>query len=172
MFLWWTCILYTSLIFVCVRVSSAVYLLCFLDICRIGSVLVHMSQLWCSWLHVVLKNRLRSRTRMQNVRSHVVRETVRSESNRPRVLREQKVLPEVRNRPLLLREFFSFSTFEKLLRIQWGILPFYPFNFRYTYKTKLMFEKMSQLEVGVLWVARRYRFRNLRFKHRGMQLGM
>ena len=41
-----------------------------------------------------LQNRLRSRTRMQNVRSHVVRETVRSESNRPRVLREQKVLPE------------------------------------------------------------------------------
>ena len=42
-------------------------------------------------------------------------ETVGSESNRPRVLREQKVLPEVRNRPLLLREFVSFSTFEKLL---------------------------------------------------------
>ena len=34
-----------------------------------------------------LQNRLHSRTRMQNVRSHVVRETVRSESNRPRVLR-------------------------------------------------------------------------------------
>ena len=99
-------------------------------------------------------------------------ETVRSESNRPRVLREQKVLPEVRNGPLLLREIFSFSTFEKLLRIQWGILPFYPFNFRCTYKTKLVFEKMSQLEVGVLWIARRYRFSNLRFKHRGMQLGM
>ena len=42
-------------------------------------------------------------------------ETVRSESNRPRVLREQKVLPEVRNQPLLLRDFFSSSTFEKLL---------------------------------------------------------
>ena len=102
-----------------------------------------------------LQNRLRSRTRMQNVSSHVVRETVGSESNRPRVLREQKVLPEVRNRPLLLREFFSFSTFEKLLRIQSGILPFYPFNFRYTYKTKLQLEKVSQLEVGVLSVAYR-----------------
>ena len=77
-------------------------------------------------------------------------ETVRSESNRPRVLREQKVLPEVRNAPFLLRDFFSFSTFEKLLRIQWGILPFYQFNLRYTFKTKLMFEKTSQLEVGVL----------------------
>ena len=55
-----------------------------------------------------LQNRLHSRTRMQNVRSHVVRETVRSESNRPRVLRDQKVLPEVRNRPLLLREFSAF----------------------------------------------------------------
>ena len=90
-----------------------------------------------------LQNRLHSRTRMQNVRSHVVRETVRSESNRPRVLRDQKVLPEVRNRPLLPRVFFSFSTFKKLLHIQWGILPFYPFNLRYTYKTKLKFEKLS-----------------------------
>ena len=62
-----------------------------------------------------LQNRLHSRTRMQNVRSHVVRETVRSESNRPRVLRDQKVLPEVRNQPLLLREFFSFSIFKKLV---------------------------------------------------------
>ena len=57
-----------------------------------------------------LQNRLRSRTRMQNVRSHVVRETVRSESNRPRVLRDQKVLPEVRNRPLLLRDFSAFQS--------------------------------------------------------------
>ena len=55
------------------------------------------------------QNRLHSRTHMQNVRSHVVRETVRSESNRPRVLRDQKVLPEVRNRPLLLREFSAFQ---------------------------------------------------------------
>ena len=62
-----------------------------------------------------LQNRLHSRTRMQNVRSHVVRETVRSESNRPRVLRDQKVLPEDRNRPLLLREMFSFSIFKKLV---------------------------------------------------------
>ena len=56
------------------------------------------------------QNRLHSRTRMQNVRSHVVCETVRSESNRPRVLREQKVLPEVRNQPLLLREFSAFQS--------------------------------------------------------------
>ena len=35
-------------------------------------------------------------------------ETVRSESNRPRVLREQKVLPEARNLPLLLKDFFLF----------------------------------------------------------------
>ena len=60
-----------------------------------------------------LQNRLRSRTRMQNVRSHVVRETVRSESNRPGALRDQKMLPEVRNRILLLREMFSFSSFNK-----------------------------------------------------------
>ena len=61
------------------------------------------------------QNRLHSRTPMQNVRSHVVHETVRSESNRPRVLRDQKVLPEVRNRLLLLREVFSLSTFEQLV---------------------------------------------------------
>ena len=65
-----------------------------------------------------LQDRLHSRTRMQNVRSHVVRETVRSESNRPRVLRDQKVLPEVRNRLLLLREIFSFSIFKKNVCIQ------------------------------------------------------
>ena len=59
-----------------------------------------------------LQNRLRSRTRMQNVRSRVVRETVRSEPNRPRVFREQKVLPEVRNGQLLLRDFFNHSNFE------------------------------------------------------------
>ena len=33
-----------------------------------------------------------------------IRESVRSEPNRPRVLRDQKVLPEVRNRPLLQGE--------------------------------------------------------------------
>ena len=66
------------------------------------------------------------------------------------MLQDQKVLPEVRNRLLLLWELLSFSNFEKLLRIQWGILPFYPFNLRYTYQTKLKFEKLSQLEVGVL----------------------
>ena len=57
-----------------------------------------------------LQNRLHSRTHMQNVSSHVVRETVRSESTRPRVLRDQKVFPEVRNRPLLLREFSAFQS--------------------------------------------------------------
>ena len=51
------------------------------------------------------------------------------EPNRHLVLRDQKVFPEVRNRLLLVWDFFSFSTFEKLLRIQSGILPFYPFNF-------------------------------------------
>ena len=60
-----------------------------------------------------LQNRLRSRTRMQNVRSHVVRENVRSESNRPRVLRDQNMLPEVRNQPLLLRDFFQLFNLQK-----------------------------------------------------------
>ena len=41
-------------------------------------------------------------------------ETVGSESNRPRVLREQKVLPEVRNRRLLLRHFFQLFNLQKI----------------------------------------------------------
>ena len=43
-------------------------------------------------------------------------ETVRSESNRPRVLRDQKVLPEVRNRSLLVRDLVSYSNSEILLQ--------------------------------------------------------
>ena len=73
-----------------------------------------------------LQNRLCSRTRMQNVSSHVVRETVRSESNRPRVLRDQKVLPEVRNRPLLLREFSTFQSSKNWYESNRG-------SFRFTY---------------------------------------
>ena len=41
-------------------------------------------------------------------------ETVRSESNRLRVFREQKVLPEVRNRPLSLRDFFQLFNLRKI----------------------------------------------------------
>ena len=72
------------------------------------------------------QNRLHSRTCMQNVRLHVVRETVRSESNRPRVLRDQKVLPEVRNRPLLLREFSAFQSSKNWYESNRG-------SFRFTY---------------------------------------
>ena len=46
MFSWWTWILYIKFIFVCVRVSSAVCPLCFLNICRIGSILVHVCKMW------------------------------------------------------------------------------------------------------------------------------
>ena len=41
------------------------------------------------------------------------------------------------------QECFSSPSFKKLLRIQQGILPFCPFNIRYTYKTKLKFEKFG-----------------------------
>ena len=67
------------------------------------------------------QNRLHSRTRMQNVRSRVVRETVRSESNRPRVLRDQKVLPEDRNRLLLPMVFSAIQSFEILSGSSRGI---------------------------------------------------
>ena len=69
-----------------------------------------------------LQNRLRSRTRMQNVSSHVVRETVRSDSNRPRVLRDQKMFPEVRNRLLLHRENFKSRTLKNGCESNRGIL--------------------------------------------------
>ena len=45
---------------------------------------------------------------------HGFRETVRSESNWPRVLRDQKVLPEVRNRPLLLEDFYQLFNLQKI----------------------------------------------------------
>ena len=40
------------------------------------------------------------------------------EPNRDPVLQDQKVLPEVRNRPLLPREYFSHSTFRNSVLIQ------------------------------------------------------
>ena len=73
-----------------------------------------------------LQDRLRSRTRMQNMSSRVVRETVRSESNRPRVLRDQKMFPEVGNRPLLLWEFSAFQSSKNLYESNRGY-------FRFTY---------------------------------------
>ena len=67
---------------------------------------------------------------------------LRNRSKRPPVLRDQKVLPEVRNRPLLPRENFKFGTVKKWLRIQYGNPPFHHFNVRYTYGSKLQFEKL------------------------------
>ena len=63
-------------------------------------------------------------------------------SKRPPVLRDQKVLPEVRNRPLLPRENFKSRTVKKWLRIQQGNHPFHHFNIRYTYGSKLQLEKL------------------------------
>ena len=71
------------------------------------------------------------------------------EPNRHPVLRDEKVLPEVRNRPLLPRDFFGSSILQKLIRIQWGNLPFYHSNIRYTCDSKLQLEKLLELEVGV-----------------------
>ena len=90
-----------------------------------------------------LQNRLRSRSRLQNVRSHVVRETVRSESNRPRVLRDQKVLPEVRNRPLLLREFSTFQSSKNWYESNRG-----PFRFTYS---------ISDIPITPSWSLRSFR---------------
>ena len=43
---------------------------------------------------------------------------LQNRSKRPPVLRDRKVLPEVRNRPLLLKEHFKSRTLKKWLRIQ------------------------------------------------------
>ena len=66
---------------------------------------------------------------------------LRNRSKRPPVLQDQKVLPEVRNRPLLLSEKFKSRTLKKWLRIQQGNSPFHHFNIRYTCGSKLQLEK-------------------------------
>ena len=87
---------------------------------------------------------------------------LQNRSKRLPVLRDQKVLPEVRNRPLLLRENFKSRSFKKWLRIQYGNTPFHHFNIRYTYGSKLPIEKLLDLEVGVSCAASRYRFPKFR----------
>ena len=59
-----------------------------------------------------LQNRLRSRTRMQNVRSHVVRETVRSASSAPRRKRARTGSKTT----VFANGIFSFSIFKNLVR--------------------------------------------------------
>ena len=92
-----------------------------------------------------------------------------TEPNRDPVIRDQKSLPEVRNRPLLPRDWSIYSTFRNSFLIQSGNLQFYPFNIRYIDDTKLKIEKFSKSDVGVFWAVAQYGFRNLRFKHRGME---
>ena len=95
---------------------------------------------------------------------------VRPEANRLWVLREQKVLPGVRNRPLLLREFLSFSIFNKCYESNTG-------SFRLTHSisdipmTPSCSLRSLELEVGVMRVACQYRLCNLRFKHKGYVIG-
>ena len=72
-----------------------------------------------------------------------------NQPNRHPVLRDEKVLPEVRNRPLLPRDLFGPSILKKLIRIQQGNFPFYHSNIRYTCDSKLQLEKLLELEVGV-----------------------
>ena len=66
---------------------------------------------------------------------------LQNRSKRLPVLRDQNVLPEVRNRPLLPRENFKSRTLKKWLRIQLGNPPFHRFNIRYTHGSKLQLEK-------------------------------
>ena len=93
-----------------------------------------MVSLWTSNLHVVPK----------------AKPSYETESNWHLVLGDQKVLPEVRNRFLLLGGFFSSLTFKRIVMNPQGHLPFNPFNIRYTDDSKLQLEKFSELEVSVL----------------------
>ena len=65
-----------------------------------------------------LKNRLRSRTRVATLMINRVLKTPNIKPNRDPVVRDQTVLPEVRNRPLLPRGYFSHSTFRNSVLIQ------------------------------------------------------
>ena len=87
------------------------------------------------------------------------------EPNRDLVLRDQKVPPEIPNRPFLQREYFSHLTFRNYFLIQSG-------NLRFPDST-------SDILITPSWSLRRvrdrrlvcfelhFRFRNLWFQHRG-----
>ena len=66
---------------------------------------------------------------------------LQNRSKRLPVLRDRKVFPEVRNRPLLPKENFKSRTLKKWLRIQQGDPPFHHFNIRYTCGSELQLEK-------------------------------
>ena len=92
--------------------------------------------------------------------------------NRIPVLRDQKVLPEVRNRSLFSKGFGQLFELGHSSLI-WSVnLQFHSLNIRYTYQSKLLLEKFFESEVGEFWVTSRYTFRNLWFQHRGTKFGM
>ena len=66
-----------------------------------------------------------------------------AEPNRDPVLRDQKVFPEVRNRPLLPRDFFSHSTFRNSCKSSRG-------TFGFTHP-------MSDIHIRPGWSLRRFR---------------
>ena len=101
-----------------------------------------------------LKNRLRSRTRMQNVSSHVVREAVRSGSNRASSAPRPKSAPRGSKSTTFAKGIVQLFNLQKIGMNPIGDPSVLPTQFPiYTYDSKLKFEKLSQLEVGVLSVA-------------------
>ena len=106
------------------------------------------------------------------------------------MLRDQKMLPEIPNRPLLHREYFGHSDFNILSEFSEGIFGFpnLPSNIHIDtflkfadfeiYASTIMvwnllrhgtqFRKLPSL--GVLWVDGRYRFRKVWFNHRGLEI--
>ena len=70
-----------------------------------------------------------------------------NQPNRDPVVRDQKVFPEVRNRPLLPRDFFSHSTFRNSCKSSRG-------TFGFTHP-------MSDIHIRPGWSLRRFRNRRL-----------
>ena len=81
------------------------------------------------------------------------------------------VLPEIRNWPLLQRQSLSSSTFNDCYESNRG-----SFRFTHSISDIPMTPSCSLRSFWnrrlTLWAAHRYRFWNLQFKHRGVQLGM
>ena len=92
--------------------------------------------------------------------------------NRTPVLRDQKVLPEVRNRSLFSEGFGQLFKLGNSSLI-WSVnLQFHSLNIRYTHESKLQLEKVFESDVGEFWFTSRYTFRNWWFHHRGTNFGM
>ena len=134
---------------VCVRVSSAVYSLCFLNIRKIGSVLVHVCRMRAHTSSV----RPSDRSQIGLESSETKKCSQRFEIDHFCPGKISSLEPSKNGCESNRGTFcFTISISDILVAPSCSLRSF--------------------LEVGVSWAASRYSFWNLRFKHRGMQLVM